>query len=133
MRKTKIIATLGPASSSATMVEQLIQAGANVFRLNFSHGSPEQHLALAAKIRACAARLDREIGILADLQGPKIRIASFADGSIRATPSPSMPAWAATRAINPGSVPTIRRWPANCRRATSCCWMTAASSSVWNR
>ena len=51
MRKTKIIATLGPASSSAAMVEQLIQAGANVFRLNFSHGSPEQHLALAAKIR----------------------------------------------------------------------------------
>lgn len=86
MRKTKIIATLGPASSSITMVEQLIQAGANVFRLNFSHGSPEQHLALAAKIRACAARLDREIGILADLQGPKIRIASFADGSIRLQP-----------------------------------------------
>lgn len=86
MRKTKIIATLGPASSSAAMVEQLIQAGANVFRLNFSHGSPEQHLALAAKIRACAARLDREIGILADLQGPKIRIASFADGSIRLQP-----------------------------------------------
>ncbi|HHQ4560400.1 pyruvate kinase [Aeromonas hydrophila] len=86
MRKTKIIATLGPASSSAAMVEQLIQAGANVFRLNFSHGSPEQHLALAAKIRTCAARLDREIGILADLQGPKIRIASFADGSIRLQP-----------------------------------------------
>lgn len=83
MRKTKIIATLGPASSSATMVEKLIQAGANVFRLNFSHGSPAQHLALAALIRTTAARLDTHIGILVDLQGPKIRIASFAAGSIR--------------------------------------------------
>ncbi len=70
------------------MVEQLIQAGANVFRLNFSHGSPEQHLALAAKIRACAARLDREIGILADLQGPKSAspaLPTAASGCNRAT------------------------------------------------
>ncbi|MGY3960264.1 pyruvate kinase [Aeromonas popoffii] len=83
MRKTKIIATLGPSSSSATMVEQLILAGANVFRLNFSHGSPAQHLALAALIRTTAARLNTHIGILVDLQGPKIRIASFTAGSIQ--------------------------------------------------
>lgn len=89
MRKTKIIATLGPASSSREMVEKLILAGANVFRLNFSHGSSEQHQQLARRIREVATRLGVHIGILADLQGPKIRIASFAEGSIRLLPGDS--------------------------------------------
>ena len=86
MRKTKIIATLGPASSSCEMVEKLIRAGANVFRLNFSHGSHEQHRQVAGRIREVASRLGLHIGILADLQGPKIRIASFAAGGIRLRP-----------------------------------------------
>jgi len=78
MRKTKIIATLGPASSTADMVERLMMAGANVFRLNFSHGCSEQHIATASLIRTTAARMGLHVGILADLQGPKIRIARFA-------------------------------------------------------
>ncbi|PKQ78890.1 pyruvate kinase [Aeromonas sobria] len=89
MRKTKIIATLGPASSTADMVEKLMVAGANVFRLNFSHGCGEQHIATASLIRTTAARLGLHIGILADLQGPKIRIARFATGSITLTPGAS--------------------------------------------
>lgn len=89
MRKTKIIATLGPASTSSKMVEKLIIAGTNVFRLNFSHGTREQHQQLARRIRNIASRLGLHIGILADLQGPKIRIASFAQGSIRLLPGNS--------------------------------------------
>jgi len=70
-------------------VEKLMEAGANVFRLNFSHGSGEQHIATASLIRKTAARLGLHIGILADLQGPKIRIARFATGSITLTPGAS--------------------------------------------
>ena len=86
MRKTKIIATLGPASSSREMVEKLLLAGVNVFRLNFSHGTHEQHRQVAGRIREVASRLGLHIGILADLQGPKIRIASLAAGSIQLKP-----------------------------------------------
>ncbi|WP_237464855.1 pyruvate kinase [Vibrio stylophorae] len=82
MRKTKIVATLGPASHSAEQIEKLIIAGANVFRLNFSHGSAEQHLATAQSIRQVAAKLNQAVGILADLQGPKIRIARFAQDAV---------------------------------------------------
>jgi pyruvate kinase len=80
-RRTKIVATIGPASESATAIGQLIEAGVDVFRLNFSHGSVAQHAEVAAQIRRQAAIHDRYVGILADLQGPKIRISSFAGGS----------------------------------------------------
>lgn len=76
-RRTKIVATLGPASSSPEMIEQLILAGANVFRLNFSHGQPEDHINRAEVVRAMAKKNNRHIAILGDLQGPKIRIARF--------------------------------------------------------
>lgn len=72
-RKTKIVATVGPASSSATVVEELIRRGANVFRLNFSHGSHESHARSAELIRRAARRLGVQVAIMADLQGPKIR------------------------------------------------------------
>ncbi|MBI2718271.1 MAG: pyruvate kinase [Rhizobiales bacterium] len=78
-RKVKIVATLGPASSSAEMIEKLFVAGVDVFRINMSH---TQHALLGQlhdRIRAIEARLNRPIGILADLQGPKIRIGTFAD------------------------------------------------------
>ena len=81
-RATKIVATLGPASNSPEMIERLIRAGVNVMRVNFSHGSVEEHSATIRHVRETAARLERDIGVLADLQGPKIRIGTFADGKV---------------------------------------------------
>ncbi len=82
-RRTKIVATIGPGSESEDMIGRLIQAGVNVFRLNFSHGTAEQHATVARRIRKQAAVLGLYVGILADLQGPKIRIAGFRDGPIQ--------------------------------------------------
>ena len=79
---TRIIATLGPASSSPEMIAALSEAGANVFRLNFSHGNHEDHQARYETIREIEQRNGRSIGILADLQGPKLRVATFADGKV---------------------------------------------------
>ncbi|GAB3489387.1 pyruvate kinase [Marinomonas epiphytica] len=81
-RRTKIVATLGPASSSPEMIEKLILAGANVFRLNFSHGQPEDHINRAEVVRAMAKKNNRHVAILGDLQGPKIRIARFKDTKV---------------------------------------------------
>jgi pyruvate kinase len=76
IRSTKIVATLGPASDSK--IEELVVAGVDVFRLNFSHGKHEEHAARIVSIRAAAAKVGRFVAILADLQGPKIRISGFA-------------------------------------------------------
>jgi pyruvate kinase len=73
VRKTKIIATLGPASSSDAAIRELIDAGVDVFRFNFSHGTHESHAAGIARVRQAAAQSDRIIGLLQDLSGPKIR------------------------------------------------------------
>jgi pyruvate kinase len=81
-RRTKIVATLGPASSSAGMITSLIEAGVNVFRLNFSHGTKEMHRENIALIRRESDRMGRAIGVLQDLQGPKIRVGTFEDGKI---------------------------------------------------
>lgn len=81
-RQTKIVATLGPASRDPIILEKLIRAGVDVVRLNFSHGKTEDHIALAASVRAIASKVGRPVGILADLQGPKIRIGSFDGGKI---------------------------------------------------
>lgn len=81
-RRTKIVATIGPASDSPELIGQLIDAGVDVFRLNFSHGSVDHHALVAERIRAQAVLHDRYVGVLADLQGPKIRISSFAAGSV---------------------------------------------------
>ena len=79
-RQAKIVATLGPASSSAEVIAALFQAGADVFRLNFSHGSHEEHRARYDIIRAIEQEVGRPIGILADLQGPKLRVGRLAAG-----------------------------------------------------
>ena len=73
MRRTKIVATVGPASRSPEMLEQLIEAGVNVFRLNFSHGTHDEHLTVVKAVREIAARLRKPIALLQDLSGPKIR------------------------------------------------------------
>ena len=81
-RRTKIVATVGPASDSDDALARLITAGVNVFRLNFSHGTASHHAEVAARIRKQSAIAGKYVGILADLQGPKIRIGSFRDDSI---------------------------------------------------
>ena len=79
---TKIVVTLGPASNSPEVLETLIRAGVDVVRLNFSHGKSDDHIALAASVRQIAARVGRPVGILVDLQGPKIRVGKFEEGKI---------------------------------------------------
>ena len=81
-RRTKIVATLGPASSSPDMMGRLFRGGVDVFRLNFSHGSHEGHAANIASIRALEAETGRPIGILADVQGPKLRVGRFQAGRV---------------------------------------------------
>ncbi len=82
LRRTKIVSTLGPASESPEVLEKLILAGVNVVRLNFSHGSPDDHRRRAELVREIAARHQRYVAVLGDLQGPKIRISRFAEGPI---------------------------------------------------
>ena len=81
-RRTKIVATLGPASSSAERIIGLIKAGVNVFRLNFSHGSRDVHKNNIDLIREESKRMGRPVGVLQDLQGPKIRVATFEEGKV---------------------------------------------------
>lgn len=82
IRRTKILATLGPASQSPAVLDALFEAGMNVVRLNFSHGDPKAHIGLANLVRERAKVCGKQVGILADLQGPKIRIARFKEGKI---------------------------------------------------
>jgi pyruvate kinase len=82
-RRTKIIATTGPASSTPEMLAQLFQAGADVFRLNFSHGTHADHAARIEMIRALEKKFGRPIGILADVQGPKLRVGQFQSGRVQ--------------------------------------------------
>src|SRR6056297_3237679 len=82
-RRTKIIATLGPASNSESRIAQLIDKGVNVFRLNMSHGSHEEHRELAAKVRKVAQRKKQQIALLMDLCGPKIRVGVFENDQIK--------------------------------------------------
>ena len=82
LRRTKIVATIGPASESEDMIAKLITAGVNVFRLNFSHGTAEHHIRVAARIRKQASIAGQYVGVMADLQGPKIRISSFRNDAV---------------------------------------------------
>ena len=82
LRATKIVATLGPASSDPVMLEKMIRAGVNVVRLNFSHGTAEDHVKRAQLVREAATRAGVEVAIMADLQGPKIRVGKFLEGKV---------------------------------------------------
>ncbi len=81
-RRTKIVATLGPATDDPKALDKLIEAGVDVVRLNFSHGTAEEHIKRAETVRNRARAHGRQVGVLADLQGPKIRIDCFKDGPI---------------------------------------------------
>ena len=88
-RSTKIVATLGPASNSPEMLSRLIAAGVDVVRLNFSHGEAADHIERARIVREQAAIQGRAVGIMVDLQGPKIRIGKFRDGRTTLAPRAS--------------------------------------------
>ena len=85
-RRTKIVATLGPASSSKEVLQRMIAAGLDVVRMNFSHGTADEHKARVELVRQFARRAGRAVGVLVDLQGPKIRIGKFKDNKIELAP-----------------------------------------------
>src|SRR5687767_5724339 len=82
LRSTKIVATLGPASSDPSVLERMVRAGVDVVRLNFSHGTADDHLKRAALVKEVAAKVGRTVAIMCDLQGPKIRVGKFKEGKV---------------------------------------------------
>lgn len=86
LRRTKIVATLGPASNTPEALERIVRAGVDVVRMNFSHGAAEDHIQRAEMVRTAARKVGRTVGILADLQGPKIRVRKFEKGEIELAP-----------------------------------------------
>src|SRR5205085_4445892 len=78
MRSSKIVATIGPASREPEVLERMVRAGMDVARLNFAHGDPEEHAETVRMIRAAAERVGREVGVLQDIPGPKLRIGPVA-------------------------------------------------------
>jgi pyruvate kinase len=90
MRRTKIVATIGPASREPEVLAKMVQAGMDVARLNYSHGSLEEHAETAVRVRAAAGRVGRPVAILQDLPGPKLRIGALRDGMAELTPGESV-------------------------------------------
>ncbi len=82
LRSTKIVATLGPSSSEPAVLERMVLAGVDVVRLNFSHGTADDHLKRAALVKEIASKVGRTVAILCDLQGPKIRVGKFKEGKV---------------------------------------------------
>jgi pyruvate kinase len=82
MRATKIVATLGPATNSPEVLERVLRAGVDVVRLNFSHGTAQDHIDRATLVRELAAKVGKPVALMADLQGPKIRVGKFAEGRV---------------------------------------------------
>ncbi|HET7403167.1 MAG TPA: pyruvate kinase, partial [Usitatibacter sp.] len=102
VRSTKIVATLGPASSDANVLERMFLAGVDVVRLNFSHGTAEDHMRRAEMVRETCRKIDRAVGIMADLQGPKIRVGKFREGKVMLTPGEAFILDAACEMGEPG-------------------------------
>ena len=82
LRRTKIVATLGPATDDPKVLTDMVRAGVDVVRLNFSHGTVADHARRLEMVRAAAKQVGRYVGVLGDLQGPKIRIDRFASGKV---------------------------------------------------
>jgi pyruvate kinase len=105
-RRTKIVATLGPASSDSAVIGQLLQAGVSVFRLNMSHGSHDGHRASYELVRKAAAAADRPTAIMADLCGPKIRVGTFRGGAIVLVPGQQVTVTTRDVEGGPGLIPS---------------------------
>lgn len=108
-RKTKIVATIGPASSSPKMLQRLMQSGVDIIRLNFSHGENSEKHELIECIREVSGRLGRDVGILADLQGPKIRTGKMRDNAMHLTRGEEVTITTADILGEHGLIPTIYR------------------------
>ena len=80
MRRTKIVATIGPASRDPEVLVRMVEAGMDVARLNFSHGTADEHAEVASRVREAAGRAGRQVAVLQDLPGPKLRIGPLVDG-----------------------------------------------------
>ncbi|MFP1452192.1 pyruvate kinase [Escherichia coli] len=131
LRRTKIVTTLGPATDRDNNLEKVIAAGLNVVRMNFSHGSPEDHKMRADKVREIAAKLGRHVAILGDLQGPKIRVSTFKEGKVflnLGINSCSTPTWVKVKATRKKLVLTTKACLLTSCLVTSCCWTMVASS-----
>lgn len=108
-RKTKIVATVGPASSSVKMLQRLMHAGVDIFRLNFSHGENSEKKELIARIREVSGRLGSDVAILADLQGPKIRTGKMRDNAMHLVKGEEVTITTAEILGENGVIPTIYR------------------------
>lgn len=131
LRRTKIVTTLGPATDRDNNLEKIIAAGANVVRMNFSHGSPEDHKMRADKVREIAARLGRHVGILGDLQGQKfasrpLKKAKYSSTSV--TNFSWMPTWVKVKATKKKSALTTKVCRQTWYLATFCCSTMVACS-----
>jgi len=114
IRRTKIVATLGPACSDPKTLDRMMEAGLDVVRLNFSHGTAQDHIDRAELVRSLARARGRAVGVLVDLQGPKIRIGKFKDSKIVLAKGDTFildAACALGDQTRPGSASTTRNCP----------------------
>jgi pyruvate kinase len=125
-RRAKIVCTLGPASSSAERLAQLVGAGMDVARLNLSHGSRAEHLEVYRRVRAASEASGRGVGVPVDLQGPKIRLGTFPGGPVLLAVGDEFTITTEDVGHPPGSArgarprPPTRAWPATSGPGTRC-------------
>jgi hypothetical protein len=132
-KKVKILATLGPAIDGIDDIRELVEAGVNIFRLNFSHGDHADHAQRYQWIREVERQLNYPLGILMDLQGPKLRVGKFADGKVQLhAVRPCAWTWTPRRAMSAGSTCRTRRSSPRWSRAWTCCWTTASCACAWS-
>lgn len=127
-----MVATLGPASGTIDVIRELVAASADVFRLNFSHGSHEEHRARFDMLRQDETETGRPIAVMADLQGPKLRISTFADDPVDLVEGQTFRLDLSTEPgdANRVGLPIRKSSPPSSRTPT-CCSMTAASVCMW--
>jgi len=130
MRRTKIVATIGPASREPEVLARMVAAGMDVARLNYSHGSLDEHAETAARVRAAAESVGRPVALLQDLPGPKLRIGAVQDGLVELTPGEHL-----TFECGNENVGDHRRmsvtWPRPSNPARSSTWLTARCGCAW--
>ena len=129
LRRTKIVATLGPATDDENVLRDMINAGLDVARLNFSHGDADEHRRRAELLRRTAEECGRDVGLMGDLQGPKIRVRRFKDLSVKledgAKPFSSIASWVTKTVRSKVSASRLKRCTMMSSKETFCCSMTA--------